>query len=929
MDAHADVPEISGYEIVRRIGRGGMGEVFHAVRTGPSGFRKDVALKRLVSERHADPETLERFLREARIAARLEHEHIVRTYDLVPSERGYVLVMEFLEGASLSELLHAPEWTASKPPWPIVLEIALGVVEGLEYAHALADEHGRPLGLVHRDLTPRNVFLCSSGAVKILDFGIAKLLEGTGGGLTKDGTVAGTLEMLPPERARGEPGTARSDLWQVGALLYRALSGRYPHGAGLPADVLARAIHGAPTPLDEERPDLPARVRAIVARAMAKEPEERFASASEMAIELRAALEGAHSSATLAEIVRAYREREAAAEPAHQGVAASHVATRPERPRAIESTELAPVVPSAPGTPPASAPRAPRSRRALYGAVVAAAIALSFAAGTRVAPKRDDAPSPSGTPSVAPATSPPRWTRLTFRRGGILAARFAPDGAAFVFTAAWGEDPTASFLGTPGSPDTRALGDGVVTAVSPSGTVLLLRRPAWVYGFARRGVLARATLAGEAPRDVLDGVHDAFFGPDGETLGVVRWERDRAQLEYPQGKVLHATDAGWIGEAAVRGSAVAFVRHPVRFDDGGVVAIVREDGRVDDLTPPWMSIQGLAFAANGKEILFSAASEGLSRKLLAVGIEDKRVRTIAELPFGLTLRDVHASGAMLVTRDLTEMRVAARARGADRERDLSWFDATAVLGMSRDGTKLLLQEGGGDAVKREVVGFVRPMDGGPAVRLGAGVPLGLDAEARHALVMSHAHDALSLVPLGAGAAREILRRPNIQSASILPSGELLVQIAAEGKGSSLAIVDAGGAERDLGVQDLALTPWSAVSASGGEAIAKDLRTDALVVVPLARRGPALPIAASIAGDTFVGWATGRAIYVLSSEASEPRVDRIDLDTGKRTRTRELVPPDPSGRVMVSSYVSTADGAAYAYTHTRSLSVLFRLDGAGL
>jgi serine/threonine protein kinase len=273
---------LPGFEIVGRIGAGGMGEILDAVRVGPGGFRKRVAIKQLAVA-GVDAGALRRFFQEARIGAGLEHPNVVHVIDFVALDNRYFLVMERLTGCDVHRLAAALEprgW-----PVPAILALARQLLDALVYLHELTDEEGVPLGLVHRDVTPGNVFLCRDGVVKVLDFGIAKLVRSPLG-VTSVGSVSGTSEFLSPEHARGGIVDTRSDLYQAGATLYRLLSGRTPHGDGPADEVLTRASSRPATPLSELRPDLPLELSALVDRAMAFDPAARFAGARAMRTEL-------------------------------------------------------------------------------------------------------------------------------------------------------------------------------------------------------------------------------------------------------------------------------------------------------------------------------------------------------------------------------------------------------------------------------------------------------------------------------------------------------------------------------------------------------------------------------------------------------------------------------------------------------------------
>ena len=271
----AELPAIPGFELVRRLGRGGMGEVFEAVRLGSGGFRKPVALKTL--NPGIEPKSLERFLHECRITAQLEHPNIVRVYDLLTLAQRHFLVMELLRGRVLSAL----QETKGGTDW-FALSVADQVLDGLSYAHEFCDEQGLPLGLVHRDLTPRNLFVCDSGTVKILDFGLARMKNAAALALTQEGMVAGTPAYLSPEQANGLAVDVRTDVYQLGATIYDLLTGHPPHGDGYLHEQLAHARSGRFTPIRELRPEVPAGVAALVEKALSASPDDRFPSARAM-----------------------------------------------------------------------------------------------------------------------------------------------------------------------------------------------------------------------------------------------------------------------------------------------------------------------------------------------------------------------------------------------------------------------------------------------------------------------------------------------------------------------------------------------------------------------------------------------------------------------------------------------------------------------
>jgi hypothetical protein len=275
-------PERLGrYELGDRIGEGGMGVVFRARITGPEGFSKLVAIKRIHAALARDPGIRDAFVIEALIAQRLHHGNIVQLIDVGLDENIPYLVIEYVDGASLAELLRAGP---GRLPIAAALHIAEGVAAALAYAHDLADPAGRPEGLVHRDVTPRNILISRDGVVKLADFGIAKALSAPS--YTLPGTFKGSLGYLAPEQARGEPVDARADQFSLGIVLHELLTGENPIAAR-DVESYHRALASGVPPLVAPAP-ADAELAAIVARATALDPGARHGSMDELRSELEA-----------------------------------------------------------------------------------------------------------------------------------------------------------------------------------------------------------------------------------------------------------------------------------------------------------------------------------------------------------------------------------------------------------------------------------------------------------------------------------------------------------------------------------------------------------------------------------------------------------------------------------------------------------------
>ncbi len=269
--------KLGSYLLGQRIGVGGMAEIRSALRAGPGGFGKPMALKLLHPQYTHDQNVVRMFLDEARIAALIDHPGVVQVFDLGCGDGRYFIAMELVRGVSLAVLADALRARGEKIPAAVVSYIGREICDALHYAHELRDREGRPLSLVHRDVTPHNVLLSIDGRVKLADFGIAKSRDATS--RTRKGTLKGTLEFVAPEQLAGKPLDRRVDVYGVALTLYTAGTLSSPFWRG-DADTTLRAIRHESLPdLSELRPDLPLTLVAAVMRGAQKDPERRFGTA--------------------------------------------------------------------------------------------------------------------------------------------------------------------------------------------------------------------------------------------------------------------------------------------------------------------------------------------------------------------------------------------------------------------------------------------------------------------------------------------------------------------------------------------------------------------------------------------------------------------------------------------------------------------------
>lgn len=364
------------YELGEMIGRGGMAEV----RAGRDlRLRRDVAVKTLRPELSGQPDIRRRFEREARAAARLAHPNVVAVHDVGEDSGVPFIVMERVTGPTLHEQLADGPFDAAR-----ARHVGAQVLDALAAAHAA--------GVVHRDVKPGNVLIGAAGVAKVTDFGIAKAVDDDEGAtgeidITIVGELVGTVAYMAPERLAGRPATVQSDLYSVGVMLYEALAGARPFPGDTPMAVAHAVQVAQPEPLATVRPGLDPGLVAVVERAMTRMPEDRFASAAEMAAALRAAPDAAPDAAPTILAAPGTRVFE---DPVADGAAAPvSVAPRARRPRAV-------VV--------------------LAGAAVAALLALAVSGSADNDPK-----TPADAPAAPPAAGiPPALDDALDRLEGTL-----------------------------------------------------------------------------------------------------------------------------------------------------------------------------------------------------------------------------------------------------------------------------------------------------------------------------------------------------------------------------------------------------------------------------------------------------------------------------------------------------------------------------
>jgi len=844
--------KLGPYEVLGPLGAGGMGEVY---RARDERLSRDVAIKVLPASFLGEPEKLLRFTQEARATGQLNHPNILAVYDTGTHEGMPYVEEELLEGETLRQKMGG----APLPPRKAI-DYAGQIARGLAAAHQK--------GIVHRDLKPENLFVTPDGRVKILDFGLAKLVlpEGASALLsaaptqaeTGAGVVLGTIGYMSPEQVRGQPVDHRSDIFSFGSVLYEMITGRRPFVAGSSIETMNAILKEDPPEISKSNQDLPPGLDRIVQHCLEKSADERFQSARDLAFQIDAL-----SSASSA--MAAGRQMEA---------------------------------------------RAPtlRTRPVIAVAVIVAALAVGVLAGrmTRRAPPTAD------------------YQQLTYRQGSLASARFTPDGETVVYGAAWDGGPIELYSTRSGSPESRSLGlpPADILSVSSSGEMAVLLDPHFTLGFERSGTLARAPLAGGVPRQVLENVQDADWSPDGQGMAVARAGEGRYQLEYPIGKVLYET-SNWIGSLRFSrdGKWIAFLDHPRSGDNRGRVAIVDLSGKMKPLTEMFSASEGLVWSPSGAEIWFTAAAVGNVSAIHAVDLSGHD-RVVQRPPAGLTLQDITPTGKVLITRNTMRRGMTGLPPGEKIERDLSWLDWSRPSDLSADGQWLLFEEQGQGGGPNYSI-YLRKTDGSPAVKLGEGFSMALSPDGQWAVTGGlETSDQIVLLPRGPGGARTLpIRGLNATKMRWHPDGKRLVFEANEaGHLSRLYTLDLqGGTPKPITPE----TPQSAFAiAPDGGSVAVSSKKIAPRIVPIDGGDPR-PIPGTNPADIVLGFhRDGDSIFVGRVEKVAVKVDRVELRTGRRTPWKELLPTDRAGLLDISWILFSGDGQSYVYSYRRILSTLY-------
>jgi len=527
----------------------------------------------------------------------------------------------------------------------------------------------------------------------------------------------------------------------------------------------------------------------------------------------------------------------------------------------------------------------------------------------------------------------PRFEKLTFQRGTIDSARLTPDGQTVIYGASWRGAGLQLFSKRLDATESRSMGVAAdILGISPSGEMALSLDRHTLTSLLSVGRLARAPVGGGAPRELLDGVVDADWSPDGAELAVTLEADGEARLEYPIGKVLHRA-GGYLSTPRVSpdGRRVAFVKHQVKGDDRGNVAMVDSAGQVTLLSPDLPSVTGLTWAPDSGEVWYSAWAPPAGYVIEAV-TPGGRSRTIFRSGVRFRLLDVRGDRA-LIGYESASAAVSGLMAGDEAERDLSFLDGTCATDLSPEGGTLLFSEawiGGGAGYSF----FIRNASKGDPVRLGSG--WGADLSGDGQWVLSYPVDPpmrLVFTPTGPGREHGI-ELPGFEAvggAAWFPDGKrVLIWASRPGETFRAYVMDLpDGTPRPVtppGITAPLFTGASHGLSPDGRLVAATGGETGLTLYPV-DGGEPIPAAGALPAEVPVAWTDdGRSLLVRTPGETPARVYRLDLATGQRDLWKELIPSDPSGVLHILGVVATPDGRFYAYSYLRLLTELYLVEG---
>jgi eukaryotic-like serine/threonine-protein kinase len=855
--------KLGPYEIVSLLGSGGMGEVYRAKDTR---LGRDVAVKVLPDAFAKDADRLRRFEQEARTIAALNHPNILGIHDIGTHDGRPYLVSELLVGETLREKIDQGPIAVKR-----AIEYAKGVALGLAAAHNK--------GIVHRDLKPENVFVTRDGHVKVLDFGLAKLIlpeesvenaQTMTSPATMPGMVMGTMGYMSPEQVKGETTDARSDIFSFGAVLYEMLTGKRAFRRETGAETMTAILREEVPELAESGWQGPPALEKILHRCLEKSPERRFQSASDLGFAI-------------------------------ESLSGTSVGSGSQVHRTVEV------------------------KRNWWPWVAGVAALVIVGAGAWFAGKSTE------------TQEQPKFKRLTYDKGYLSNARFAKDGETILYSARWNDDPDLHVYSARSEfPQSTKidLPAANLMSLSTNGEVAVTLSTVNHANFMS-GTLAVAPMMGGTPRVQMNDVISADFAPDGKSLAVARLINRKAQLEFPVGKQVFST-SGYIDYVKVSpdGKSVACAEHPVFDDDRGWVAVFDENGKRTQLTPEYGSLQGLVWSKAGKQIWYTAADVTTDRSLYEVTLSGK-IRKASTAPAGMRVLDIAADGRMLISSDEVRSEIGAIDPLTKKEtKGLEWFDGTGLSDVRPDGTAFLGFEWGGPSGPLYMTIYRKLSESAPThLGDGGGGKISPDGTMVASEVFTRP-PYIALYPLGTGESRKLSLEGLSGSSSIawFPDGKRLLVVAAkESEGLRTYAIDIDGGKPQpvgppgfLGFAVVGDGKRIAGIDDAGEAVVFEMDKQNQRKVPGLEPDEQPRMGPDVNGPV---WSSdGKGLILVKATLFGAEIFRVDVETGKKTTLKKMELSEKAGIFMKPKILYAEKSDTFVYRVSRVLSKLYLADG---
>ncbi len=860
--------EIGHYRIKSLLGVGGMGEVYLA---DDFLLNRKVALKIVPQDLIEEEDQLKRFRQEAQASSALNHPNILTIHEFGTESGSNYIVSEFVDGVTLRERMGSGMSVKES------LDVAAQVASALAAAHEA--------GIIHRDVKPDNIMIRRDGIVKVLDFGLAKLTEKNKEIhitdsesptqvqiATSPGFAMGTAYYMSPEQIRGRGIDTRADIWSLGVVLYEMLTGQKPFVGESNIEVMSAILKEEPRDFAETELKVGHALQKIVRICLEKKPERRFHSAHDLGFALES-LSTSTSTSTQFDTLQ-----EVSSSGARKGIS------------------------------PLNRERLAWIFAAVFGLLAVAAGMYSWklygSQGKQLA-----------------------FRQLNFRREAVFQAAFAPDGQTVVYSAATEGNVPEIFTLHPDFPAPQQLGvRGMhLLDVSQNGELAILMDAKYIWHRTFTGTLARMPLVGGAPRQVMEAVRQAAFSPDGSQLAIIREVEGKDRLEFPIGKVLVEV-SGYMSDLRISpdGKRIAFFEHPRKWDDRGSINVVDIEGNKRMLSDGYWSQRGIAWSPDGTEVFFSASISGGAFTIFAASM-DGATRVANQSPGGLILQDTALDGRWLTNRIDYRYQAFAHTRGMQTDRDLSWLRTSHSKVLSQDGQTLLFME---TSIGSNYAVCLRKTDGTPLVQLGEGTPTDMSLDNKSVLAfVSSKPPKLVVYPTGAGETRELERGnlANYSTAQWFRDGtRILIGGNEPDQGTRFFVQDAaGGVPRAVtpeGTRDGRLSP-------DGKLILARGAGDKYFIYPV-DGGEPRPVPWLTEADIVIQWsADGRSWFVYRGSGVPCRVERVNVETGRRELFKEIAPEFSTGLLAVRPTFISDDLQSYAYTTYQQVSTLFVTDGS--